>query len=116
MVVATCNQSLAIIVPSRFLKEEYNKRGIPTKKLGRTIADSGVVTVSLVPWNVNAIAITSILGVSTLKYFPYALLCFLLPIATILWGYWESRKENEKYNKPKYNDEHNQLKKSQVGV
>ncbi|MBM7615657.1 Na+/H+ antiporter NhaC family protein [Alkaliphilus hydrothermalis] len=109
MVVATCNQSLAIIIPSRFLKDEYNRRRISTKKLGRTIADSGVVTVSLVPWNVNAIAITSILGVSTIKYFPYALLCFLLPISTVLWGYWESRKEKQDYNYQKH-------KKSQAGI
>ncbi|WP_026477529.1 Na+/H+ antiporter NhaC family protein [Alkaliphilus transvaalensis] len=92
---ATCNQSLAIIIPSRFLREEYIKREIATEKLGRTIGDSGVVSVGLIPWNVNAIAITSILGVPTLQYLPYAFLCVLLPIVTVIYGFIETIKESK---------------------
>ncbi len=83
----TCNQSLAIIMPGRFLKGEYEKRDIPSTALARAIADSGVVTVALIPWNVNAVAIASILKLQTLQYLPYALLCYLLPLATVAYGY-----------------------------
>ncbi|WP_353893494.1 Na+/H+ antiporter NhaC family protein [Proteinivorax hydrogeniformans] len=83
----TCNQSLSIIIPGKFLKTEYQKKGLSKNHLSRTIADSGVVTVPLLPWNVNALAIVAILGVGTLSYTPYALLCYLLPIVTVAYGY-----------------------------
>lgn len=94
--VLTCNQSLAIIMPGKFLKREYEEWGIDKTSLARAIADSGVVTVPLIPWNVNAVAIASIMGVDTIKYIPFALLCYLLPIATIIIGYLENR-EKEKH-------------------
>lgn len=94
--VLTCNQSLAIIMPGKFLKREYEDWGMDKATLARSIADSGVVTVPLIPWNVNAVAIATIMGVDTIKYIPFALLCYLLPIATIVFGYLENR-DNEKH-------------------
>ena len=91
--VVTCNQSLAIIMPGRFLKAEYEKRSLVNTRLARAIADSGVVTVPLIPWNVNAVAIASILKVQAFQYIPFAALCYLLPIATIIFGYLENRME-----------------------
>ncbi len=102
----TCNQSLAIIMPGRFLKGEYEKRGIPNTTLARAIADSGVVTVALIPWNVNAVAIASILKLQTLQYLPFALLCYLLPLATVVYGYIEHRgTKGLKYSKEKSREE-----------
>jgi len=97
----TCNQSLAIIMPGRFLKSEYEKRALANTSLARAIADSGVVTVSLIPWNVNAVAIASILKVQALQYIPFAALCYLLPIATIVIGYFENRDIDKIYLKRK---------------
>ena len=96
--VVTCNQSLAIIMPGRFLKKEYDNRKIANTVLARTIADSGVVTVPLIPWNVNAVAITSILRVETLQYIPFAALCYLLPVITIIFGYIENKEISKNYS------------------
>ncbi|SCY82765.1 Na+/H+ antiporter NhaC family protein [Alkaliphilus peptidifermentans] len=87
MAVMTCNQSLAIIIPGRFMKKEFEKRGISANTLARSIADTGAVVVPLIPWNVNAIATTLILGVGTLNYLPYAFLCYLIPLTTVIYGY-----------------------------
>lgn len=100
--ILTCNQSLAIIVPGGFLKEEFNNRGISPNKLGRTITDSGVVSVSLIPWNVNAAAITLLFGVATTAYLPYALLCYLFPVVTVLYGYLEGKGKEEKKEVEEY--------------
>ncbi|KAB3528803.1 Na+/H+ antiporter NhaC family protein [Alkaliphilus serpentinus] len=91
----TCNQSLSIIIPGRFMKDEFKKRRISGKTLARTIADTGTVLVPLIPWNVNAVAIVSLLGVSTIKYLPVAIICYVLPMITLAYGYWGLYKEDD---------------------
>ncbi len=90
----TCNQSLSIIIPGKFLSKEYENKKLRREDLARTIADSGVVTVPLLPWNVNALAIVTILGVSTMSYLPYAFLCYLLPIMTVAYGFFAKIPSN----------------------
>ncbi|WP_350343903.1 Na+/H+ antiporter NhaC family protein [Proteinivorax tanatarense] len=92
----TCNQSLSIIIPGKFLKEQYQEKGLTKNELARTIADSGVVTVALLPWNVNALAIVAILGVNTLDYAPYALIPYLLPIATVIYPHVQKPRLTQK--------------------
>jgi Na+:H+ antiporter, NhaC family len=82
--LVTCNQSLSLIIPGRFLPGTFEEKGLTRLNLSRTLGDTGVVTVPLIPWNVNAIAIVSIIGVSTFSYAPYAFLCLLLPFYNIL--------------------------------
>lgn len=96
----TCNQSLSIIIPGRFLKSTYQKHHLRKEDLVRTIADSSVVTVPLIPWNVNAVAIVSILGVSTVSYLPFSFLSLGLPVITVLYGYGMKIRERS-YEKEK---------------
>lgn len=85
--VVTCNQTLAVIIPGKFLQKTYEKNQISRSTLARTIADSGIVLVPLIPWNVNGVMITAMFGISVLQFSPYALLPYLLPAFTILYGY-----------------------------
>ncbi|MCD5414909.1 MAG: hypothetical protein LR001_07925 [Clostridiales bacterium] len=89
----TCNQSLAIIIPGSALRKRYLEKGLHQKELARAIADSGIAVSPLIPWNINAVAITSMLGVSALDFSPYAFLCFLLPLITITCGYCSNRND-----------------------
>ncbi len=89
--VVTCNQSLAIIIPGRFLPETFEEKGLTRLNLSRTLGDTSVVTVPLIPWNVNAIAIVSIIGISTVTYLPYAFLCLFLPFYNILHEYFSQK-------------------------
>lgn len=50
----------------------------------RTISDTGIIIVPIIPWNFNSIIIRLVTGVSCLSYAPYAVLCFFFPIITIL--------------------------------
>lgn len=94
--LVTCNQSLAIIIPGRFLTETFEEKGLTKLNLSRTLGDTGVVTVPLIPWNVNAIAIVSIIGISTFRYLPFAFLCLLLPFYNITHEFFQ-----QKSNRPK---------------
>jgi NhaC family Na+:H+ antiporter len=85
--VVTCNQTLAVIIPGKFLQNNYKKNHISRNTLARTIADSGIVLVPLIPWNVNAVMITAMFGISVFQFSTYALLPYLLPAFTIIYGY-----------------------------
>ena len=45
--------------------------------------DAGTVVNPLVPWSVCGIFITSMLGVATIDYLPFAFFCLLSPILTV---------------------------------
>jgi len=91
--LVTCNQSLAIIIPGRFLTGTFEEKGLTRLNLSRTLGDTSVVTVPLIPWNVNAIAIVSIIGISTINYLPYAFLCLLLPFYNIIYEYFRQKNK-----------------------
>lgn len=78
-----CDQSVGIIISGDFLKKRYKELGINNDILARTISDTGTIIAPLVPWNVNSLFILVITGISTVKYAPYAVLCYALPITTL---------------------------------
>jgi NhaC family Na+:H+ antiporter len=83
--VITCNQTLSSIIPGQYLKKTYENFSISRNTLARTISDTGIIIVPLIPWNVNAILVSSIMGISALKYIPFAFLCYLLPMLTFIY-------------------------------
>ncbi|QXE20171.1 Na+/H+ antiporter NhaC family protein [Clostridium sp. 001] len=84
MSTIACDQTVGIILPGQLLRHKYEELGVENKILARTISDTGTVIAPLVPWNVNSLLILAVTGISTIKYAPYALLCYTLPIVTIL--------------------------------
>jgi len=77
------------------LKQKYVEMGLPKSVLARTIGDTGVIVAPIIPWNVNAVLTTVTTGVSALQYGPYAILCYVLPIVTLLFGASGFIRENE---------------------
>jgi NhaC family Na+:H+ antiporter len=45
------------------------------------------VTSALIPWNTCGAQMTAVLGVATLSYAPWAVLNWLCPLISILYGY-----------------------------
>ncbi len=88
----TCNQTLSSIIPGQYLRGIYDKQGVSKNILARTISDTGIIIVPLIPWNVNAILVSAIMGISALKYVPFAFLCYLLPIITFIYPYIKNNK------------------------
>ncbi|MDN7245991.1 Na+/H+ antiporter NhaC [Planococcus shenhongbingii] len=80
-------QYLSILLTGQAFYTQYEKLGLTGKNLSRVMEDAGTVVNPLVPWSVCGIFITSILGVSTLEYLPFAFFCLLSPILTVLYGY-----------------------------
>lgn len=84
MSTIACDQTVGIILPGQLLRKKYDELGVEKKILARTISDTGTVIAPLVPWNVNSLFILAVTGISTIKYAPYALLCYMLPMVTII--------------------------------
>ncbi|MFD1032403.1 Na+/H+ antiporter NhaC [Metaplanococcus flavidus] len=79
-------QYLSILLTGQAFQGPYERVGLAGKNLSRVMEDAGTVVNPLVPWSVCGIFITTVLGVSTLEYLPFAIFCLLSPILTILFG------------------------------
>lgn len=88
------DQYLAIVVPGKMFKEEFDEQGLAPENLSRTLEDSGTVTSVLVPWNTCGATQQGVLGVSVLEFLPYCVFNYVSPFMTILYGYmgWKIRK------------------------
>lgn len=87
LTVITCDQTIGIVLPSKLLIEKYEELEVDAVILARTISDTGTIIAPLMSWNVNSLLITLVTGVSCLAYAPFAILCFLAPLTTILFAF-----------------------------
>ena len=86
----TGDQYLSIIVGANIYKNTYQRRGLKPQALSRTLEDSISVTSVLIPWNSCGVTQSTVLGVATLTYLPFALFNYISPLMTILmaWTGW----------------------------
>ena len=61
----------------------YDKLKLPRKLLSRSLEDGGTVTSVLIPWNSCGMTQSTVLGVATLTYAPYAFFCWISPLMSI---------------------------------
>lgn len=87
MGLTTGNSYLSILVPGEMFRDAYKARGLAAKNLSRTLEDSGTVFVPLVPWSAAGAYMTSCLGVETLDYAPWAILCYAGFMIAIFYGF-----------------------------
>lgn len=83
----TGNSYLSILIPGELFRGEYKRRGLAAKNLSRTTEDSGTVVVPLIPWSIAGVFISSTLGVSTIHYAPWAIMCYLGMVFAIIYGF-----------------------------
>lgn len=87
MALVTGNSYLSIIVPGEMYKDTYKMKNLAAKNLSRTLEDSGTVIVPLIPWSSAGVFMAATLGVPTLSYAPWAILCYTGFIFAIILGY-----------------------------
>ena len=80
------DQYIALVLPSRMFRLEFEQRGLAPPNLSRLAADSGTVTSALVPWNSCGAFMGAVLGVSTLSYLPLALFNIFSPVLSLIYG------------------------------
>ncbi|MEK6264254.1 MAG: sodium:proton antiporter [Clostridium sp.] len=87
LTIITCDQTVGILLPGRLLQDKYKELGVDASILARTISDTGTIIAPLIAFNINALILKSLTGISATSYAPYAVLCYLSPIITIIVSY-----------------------------
>ena len=78
--IVAADQYIAIVLPGRIYRSEYEKRGLAPVNLSRALEDAGTITSPLVPWNTCGAYMAATLGVATIDYLPYALFNLINPL------------------------------------
>lgn len=82
--LTTSDQYISIVVTGRMFKTAYQKFGLKPKNLSRAVEDGATVTSVLVPWNTCGAYFSSIMGVATVAYLPFAFFNLLSPLCSII--------------------------------
>jgi NhaC family Na+:H+ antiporter len=85
--VVTGDQYIAIALPGRMFKLEFERRGLAPVNLSRTLEDSGTITSPLVPWNTCGAYMAATLGVATWLYLPFCFFNLVNPFIAALYGF-----------------------------
>lgn len=94
LTVLTCDQTLGILLPATLLKDLYKKFHIRREILFRTVSDTGIVIAPILPWNINYLIITGIIGKGVF-FSPYAFLCYIAPIVSLLASFVYPYKKHQ---------------------
>ncbi|MCB1669522.1 MAG: Na+/H+ antiporter NhaC [Gammaproteobacteria bacterium] len=84
--IIASDQYIAIVLPGRMYKLEFQKRGLDVKNLSRTLEDAGTITSPLVPWNTCGAFMSGTLGVATLAYLPFCFFNLINPLVSATYG------------------------------
>lgn len=85
--VITADQYIALVLPGRMYRAEYEKRSLAPTSLSRALEDGGTLTSVLVPWNTCGAYMAATLGVATLSYLPYCFFNLIMPVLAIALAY-----------------------------
>ena len=83
-----CDQYMAIVMTGKMYAQSYRDKGLHAKNLSRAVEDSATVTANLVPWNSGGAYMTATLGVPTIAYLPFNFFCWLSPVVTMFFGWF----------------------------
>jgi len=84
--IIASDQYIAIVLPGRMYKMEYQRRGLDVKNLSRSLEDAGTITSPLIPWNTCGAFMTGTLGVATFTYWPYCFFNLINPIVAVIYA------------------------------
>lgn len=78
------NQSIAIVLTIQLMNEIYKEMNLDKYQFALDIENTAVLLSPLIPWNISGLIPATTLGVSSVKYIPYAFYIYLLPIINII--------------------------------
>lgn len=78
---------LSIILNGSLYRDIYKEKKVDPAVLSRTLEEGATLAGPLVPWTTCGAFMAGTLGVSTLSYLPYALLCYIAPLISIICAF-----------------------------
>jgi len=83
---------VSIVLTARMYRASYMEHRLKPVVLSTVIADSGSIISYIIPWNVHGAFVAGALGIG-MAYAPYAFLCYLSPLVTIVLAFIYLQKE-----------------------
>lgn len=87
MSLVTGSSYLAILVPGEMFAPAFDQFDLHRKNLSRTLEDAGTCVVPLVPWAVAGTYMSTTLGVPTIQYLPWSVLCYSSFVFAIIFAF-----------------------------
>jgi NhaC family Na+:H+ antiporter len=84
MIAMTSHGGVTALVVGELFQKAYDERGLARVNLSRSLEDSVTITEPLMPWTVSAVFMATTLGVSTVRYLPWACFCYGGPVFSLL--------------------------------
>ncbi len=81
------DQYIAIVLPGRMFRAEFEKRGLHPKNLSRCLEDAGTLTSPMIPWNTCGAYMAANLGVPVASYWFYCFFNLMNPIISAIYGF-----------------------------
>lgn len=96
--IIAADQYIAIVLPGRLYRLEFERRKLAPVNLSRALEDAGTITSPLIPWNTCGAYMAATLGVSTFAYLPYAFFNLVNPFIAAGYAYlgWTLKRMDEK--------------------
>ncbi|MEX2132003.1 MAG: Na+/H+ antiporter NhaC [Pseudohongiellaceae bacterium] len=85
--IIASDQYIAIVLPGRMYKAEFQRRGLDVRNLSRTLEDAGTITSPLIPWNTCGAYMSGTLGIATFAYLPYCFFNLVNPVIAAIFGF-----------------------------
>ena len=79
------NQSIAIVLTIQLMSDSYKRMNLDKYQFALDIENTAVVISPLIPWNISGLIPAVTLGVSSIKYIPYAFYIYLVPIVNLIY-------------------------------
>ncbi len=83
----TGSSFLSILIPGELFAPAYRQRNLAAKNLSRTTEDSATVVMPLIPWSIAGVFMSGTLGVPTVEYAPWAVMCYTGIVFALLYGF-----------------------------
>ncbi|MBW3567268.1 MAG: Na+/H+ antiporter NhaC [Proteobacteria bacterium] len=78
--IIAADQYIAIVLPGRLYRLEFQRRKLAPVNLSRALEDTGTITSPLIPWNTCGAYMAGTLGVPTLAYLPFCFFNLVNPL------------------------------------
>ena len=78
---------LSILMLGELFSPLYEKMNVASQNLSRTLEDAGTCAVPIIPWSITGIYLSTTVGVPTLDYLPWAILCYSSMIFALIFAF-----------------------------
>lgn len=96
-IMLSASPYVSILIPGRMFIAGYERLGIKKTVASRTCEHSGICLDPLLPWSLGAVYFSGVLDVSPIKYAPYCIMLWSVPVIAAIYGItgifvWKEKK------------------------